>query len=122
MHTYAKVHLEREGGNTHNIDPDAPDLHVKGNPPLLTKRPWLTAAKRYDPDDDYVLLVQQVADVLGLTDTTVRRWADEGFLRYRLTKGGHRRFSVSSVMRARGIQVGEANDFIQYFNSHERNS
>lgn len=37
-------------------------------------------------------------DLLGVSSTTVKRWADEGLLPYMRTAGGHRRFDKSELL------------------------
>lgn len=43
------------------------------------------------------LTVSEVADPLGVSVGTVRRWADSGYLRSFRTPGGQRRFDASVV-------------------------
>jgi excisionase family DNA binding protein len=81
----------------------------------LHKKPYLEAAKKYDPDTDYVLTTGEVADVFAVTTQCIRNWIREGVLRARTTPGGRFRISVSSVLRARGIQTGEADEMLRYF-------
>ncbi len=45
------------------------------------------------------LSLGQAAQVLGISTTTARRWADEGRLRATRTAGGHRRFATTEVRR-----------------------
>jgi MerR family transcriptional regulator, light-induced transcriptional regulator len=44
-----------------------------------------------------LLSSKDVADLMGVTDTTVKRWSDEGRLPCRRTAGGHRRFRRADV-------------------------
>lgn len=46
---------------------------------------------------DESLSVAQVARIFGVTEGTVRRWADESVLPAQRTLGGHRRFSSTAV-------------------------
>ncbi|MPZ48941.1 MAG: helix-turn-helix domain-containing protein [Dehalococcoidia bacterium] len=45
---------------------------------------------------DWVTL-RRACDVLGVDESTLRRWADAGRLRVYRTPGGHRRFSLSNL-------------------------
>lgn len=49
------------------------------------------------PDVDKWLSLSQAADILGVHNTTLRRWADNGDIPHMLTPGGHRRFSARDV-------------------------
>ena len=53
-----------------------------------------------------VLSTADVARLFNVTETTVKRWADEGMLRCQKTPGGHRRFPVRLV-----IEFAEQNRF-----------
>jgi excisionase family DNA binding protein len=43
------------------------------------------------------LTISEAAEVLGVHPTTLRRWADQGKVEFRLTAGGHRRFAVTAL-------------------------
>lgn len=45
-----------------------------------------------------ILSTADVARLFHVTETTVKRWADEGMLRCQKTPGGHRRFDIRSVV------------------------
>lgn len=47
------------------------------------------------------LTTKAVAEVLGVSDATVKRWADEQLLLSEKTAGGHRRFNLEEVARFR---------------------
>jgi excisionase family DNA binding protein len=50
------------------------------------------------PSEPELLLTRsQVAELLGVSPTTVTRWAREGRLPCRLTLGGHHRYSRSLI-------------------------
>lgn len=52
----------------------------------------------------------EVARLLGIDESTVKRWSDSGDLECIKTRGRHRRFAVSSIMRfiqKNGLQVPE---------------
>ena len=44
-----------------------------------------------------LLTVAQVADRLGVSVNTVRRWADQGFIPVARTPTGHRRFDPDQI-------------------------
>lgn len=50
------------------------------------------------PDREYVGTTS-VANALGVSDSTVKRWVTSGLLRAYLTPGGHRRVRISDVIR-----------------------
>ena len=50
---------------------------------------------------DQHLTSTRVAEILGVTASTVKRWADDGSLTCERTAGGHRRFLASEVARFR---------------------
>ena len=50
---------------------------------------------------EHKLTSTRVAELLGVTASSVKRWADEGLLVCERTAGGHRRFLASEVARFR---------------------
>ena len=51
---------------------------------------------------------REAAELLGVSPTTLKRWADEGLLPAEKTLGGHRRFSRSALLAVRrGDEVGD---------------
>lgn len=42
---------------------------------------------------------RELADMLSVNESTVKRWADSGFIECSRTKGGHRRFPIRSVLK-----------------------
>lgn len=50
------------------------------------------------------LTTRDVAELLLVSEATVKRWADDGLLLPKKTVGGHRRFSIQSVARLRREQ------------------
>ena len=52
------------------------------------------------------LSTAEVSRLFGVTETTVKRWADEGTLRCQKTPGGHRKFEIRQV-----VEFAEKNDF-----------
>jgi len=55
-----------------------------------------TKAKPRPTTSDWVTL-QRACEVLGVDESTLRRWADAGRLRVYRTPGGHRRFSLANL-------------------------
>jgi MerR family transcriptional regulator, light-induced transcriptional regulator len=53
-----------------------------------------------------ILSTADVARLFNVTETTVKRWADEGTLRCQKTPGGHRKFEVRNV-----VEFAEVNHF-----------
>lgn len=51
------------------------------------------------PQNEQWLSLTEAADRLGIHNTTLRRWADNGDFPFMRTPGGHRRFALSDVMR-----------------------
>jgi excisionase family DNA binding protein len=43
------------------------------------------------------LKLGEVAQILGVSPGTVRRWTDRGYLKFYVTPGGHRRYSKTDV-------------------------
>ena len=43
------------------------------------------------------LSTKQAADFLAISEASVRRWTDSGYLPYWLTPGGHRRFDPDEL-------------------------
>ena len=52
------------------------------------------------------LSTADVSRLFGVTETTVKRWADEGTLRCQKTPGGHRKFEIRQV-----VEFAETHDF-----------
>lgn len=44
-----------------------------------------------------IISTKGVADVLGVSEATVKRWADAGLLRCFRTRGGHRKFRLRDL-------------------------
>jgi excisionase family DNA binding protein len=53
-----------------------------------------------------ILSTADVARLFNVTETTVKRWADEGTLKCQKTPGGHRKFEIRSV-----VEFAEKNKF-----------
>jgi excisionase family DNA binding protein len=54
------------------------------------------------------LALGPAARLLGVNESTLRRWADEGSVPYFRTPGGHRRFSEADLRRLRSIPSDDA--------------
>jgi excisionase family DNA binding protein len=50
------------------------------------------------PQPDDLLTSSQAGDLLGVTDASIRRYANDGKLPHQVTPGGHRRFRRSDVL------------------------
>ena len=53
-----------------------------------------------------ILSTSDVARLFNVTETTVKRWADEGTLKCQKTPGGHRKFEIRNV-----VEFAEQNQF-----------
>jgi excisionase family DNA binding protein len=57
-----------------------------------------------------LLTAPQVARLLGVTATTIKRWEASGLLEAHLTPGGHYRFKRDEIVRYRHAQSGQPDD------------
>lgn len=55
---------------------------------------------------DELLTTQEAADRLAVGPTTIKRWADEGRIDVVRTLGGHRRYTLASVLRVQRAEAG----------------
>jgi methanogenic corrinoid protein MtbC1 len=53
-----------------------------------------------------ILSTADIARLFNVTETTVKRWADEGMLKCQKTPGGHRKFEIRSI-----VEFAEKNNF-----------
>jgi excisionase family DNA binding protein len=42
---------------------------------------------------------RELAEIFAVNESTIKRWSDTGYIECNRTKGGHRRFSIQSVMQ-----------------------
>ncbi|OGO50231.1 MAG: hypothetical protein A2148_04360 [Chloroflexi bacterium RBG_16_68_14] len=68
-------------------------------------------ASRAKPDGDRWLTLGQASRLLGVDESTLRRWADSGQVRAFRTPGGHRRFAEVDVQE---LLSGRAHDGQRY--------
>jgi excisionase family DNA binding protein len=72
---------------------------------------WAAAAEPApggEADRGTTVTLAEAATALGVSGSTVRRWADTGRLRSVRTRGGHRRFPVAEVRRLSAAVAGTA--------------
>ncbi|MBI2911860.1 MAG: helix-turn-helix domain-containing protein [Chloroflexi bacterium] len=74
--------MGEEGAHGPNQGPDRFGT-AGGRAPEAAERPWLSLG--------------QASFLLGVNETTLRRWADEGRVRVLYTPGGHRRFAQEDL-------------------------
>ena len=79
---------------------------------LVKNRPKtpITSAMRATTTQSTWLRVQQAADMLGVSATTVRRWADGGRLASRRTPSGQRRFLADDLLAAVAVAGRDGRD------------
>ena len=54
-------------------------------------------------DEERIKTPRATADQLGISTSTLRKWAKNGTIEFSTTAGGHRRFDVSSVRLSRRV-------------------
>lgn len=52
----------------------------------------------------YQLSISEASHILGVSETTLRQWTDEGKIRAFITPGGHRRYSRVELQQFMGLQ------------------
>ncbi len=68
---------------------------------------YIISSKTYITSKSHILRImaqttiptREVASMLGVTETTVKRWADDGILPCVRTPGGHRKFRLTDIVR-----------------------
>ena len=68
---------------------------------LAAALPPPVIVEKADERDSCTVTMREAADALGVSASTVRRWAEDGRLEAIRTTGGHRRFRVDEVRRLR---------------------
>jgi diguanylate cyclase (GGDEF)-like protein/excisionase family DNA binding protein len=64
---------------------------------------------RPDPSEpDETLTLSEAADALGVSHSTMRRWANSGRVKSVRTRGGHRRFRLADVRRLSALVSGRS--------------
>jgi excisionase family DNA binding protein len=66
---------------------------------VLTKFPRSGRLSHVTPQRERPLTLRQVAEKLGASEKSVRRWADDGVIPCFRTPGRHRRFHVEDIDR-----------------------
>lgn len=67
-------------------------------------------ARRGGPKEPKWVNLSRACEILGVNESTVRRWADSGELRCFRTPGGHRRFSEDDLVAMTEGQSGPRDD------------
>jgi diguanylate cyclase (GGDEF)-like protein/excisionase family DNA binding protein len=70
-----------------------------GTPPCDTAAAEQADTETEHAADEQTVPLGEAADALGISTSTLRRWADNGRIRAVRTTGGHRRFPVSELQR-----------------------
>jgi excisionase family DNA binding protein len=63
------------------------------------------------------LALGQAAKLLGVNESTLRRWADDGGVPYSRTPGGHRRFAEADLRRLRAVSGDDATNTAHEYKS-----
>jgi diguanylate cyclase (GGDEF)-like protein/excisionase family DNA binding protein len=71
-------------------------------------------------EDGETITLSEAADALGVSHSTVRRWANSGRVPSVRTPGGHRRFGVSDVRRLSVAVTGRARPVLRQVPAPER--
>jgi putative two-component system response regulator len=81
--------------------PDAPEVAPAIPQPALPGAAPTRAEVGAGPS---AMTLQEAAEMLSVSSTTLRRWADAGRIEVERTRGGHRRFPVDEVKRIKAQQ------------------
>ncbi len=82
-------------------DPNTCALELESNKSLISQYSY-----PYPLVQKTILSTADVARLFNVTETTVKRWADEGMLKCQKTPGGHRKFEIRNV-----IEFADKNHF-----------
>lgn len=102
LHALARIGVDRVQG--HLFARPMAAQHVRRWLESWRRPPSTMLASTPKVDADETVTLQTAADALGVSASTLRRWADSGRIRAVRTAGRHRRFPVTEVRRvsARG--------------------
>jgi putative two-component system response regulator len=95
------------GERGRHLDPDAVDAFMERTADVEAivarfEEPAARAAPDGGADAPALVTLQQAATAVGVSASTLRRWADEGRIQAVRTAGGHRRFPLDAVRRLAG--------------------
>jgi putative two-component system response regulator len=96
------------GERGRHLDPDAVDAFMDQLPAVeaivarFEEPAARAAAAEVDAGPPALVTLQQAAAAVGVSASTLRRWADEGRIEAVRTAGGHRRFPLEAVRRLTG--------------------
>lgn len=62
-------------------------------------------------DNKILLTTRQVADIMNVHESTIKRWCNEGVLAFETTQGGHRRLELNTI-----LQYSRENDIDVFYN------
>ncbi len=57
-----------------------------------------------DADRESLLSPKKAAKILGVSESSIKRWCDAGQIQILKTSGGHRRISIASLMDFARVQ------------------